>query len=133
MSVTGRRRPTTLGRVGLWIAIIVAAVVVLAIVLAIVVLLIRRRSVSPAAETVPVAARPNVADAAPMTDLESALNSVTDRTGRPMAERLDAEAAHVDEFRVPDDTGPLLRRALDSVERHDAPHGGSDAATDEQA
>ncbi len=50
-----------------------------------------------------------------MTGLESALNQVVDRSGRSFADRLSAESAHVDELRVPDDTGPLLRRALDHV------------------
>lgn len=51
----------------------------------------------------------------PMTGLESALSQVTDRSGRPIKEHLDAETGHVDELRVVDDTGPLLRRALDHV------------------
>ncbi len=51
----------------------------------------------------------------PMTGLESALAEVTDREGRPIGDRIDAESGHVDELRVPDDTGPLLRRALDHV------------------
>lgn len=56
----------------------------------------------------------------PMTGLESALNQVTDRDGRSLKEHLDAEASHIDEFRIPDDTGPLLRRALDHVTPSDA-------------
>lgn len=65
---------------------------------------------------------------APMTGLESALSQVTDRSGRPIREKIDAEAGHVDELRVPDDTGPLLRRALDSVLPHDDQddHGDAD-------
>lgn len=54
-----------------------------------------------------------------MNDLESALAKVTDREGRPIKDRIDAETTHVDPLRDPDDTGPLLRRALDSVEHHD--------------
>ncbi len=50
-----------------------------------------------------------------MSDLESALSQVTDSTGRPIKDHIDAETDHVDELRVPDDTGPLLRRALDHV------------------
>ena len=53
----------------------------------------------------------------PMTGLESALAMVTDRDGRPIRERIEAEAQHVDQLRVPDDTGPVLRRALDHVEQ----------------
>ena len=54
-------------------------------------------------------------DETPMTGLESALDKATAHDGRPMREALDAETAHVDDLRVPDDTGPLLRRALDHV------------------
>lgn len=52
-------------------------------------------------------------DTKPMTDLESALAQVKDRSGRPIGERIEAE--HVDDLRIADDTGPLLRRALDQV------------------
>ena len=62
---------------------------------------------------------------APMSDLESALSHVTDSTGRPIRDHIDAETDHVDELRVPDDTGPLLRRALDHVEKP------ADEATDD--
>lgn len=65
-----------------------------------------------------VAARARV-DTKPMTDLESALAQVKDRSGRPIGERIEAE--HVDDLRVPDDTGPLLRRALDHVRPADEP------------
>lgn len=51
----------------------------------------------------------------PMTDLERALTQVTDRHGRPIGEAIDAEADHVAELRLPDDTGPVLQRALDEV------------------
>jgi hypothetical protein len=102
--------------VGVWIAVIVAAVVVVAVV---VVLLLRRgRSTPPPAATAEPAPPPKP-EPAPMNDLEAALNQVTDRTGRPIRERIDAEASHVDDLRDPDDTGPLLRRALDSVEHHE--------------
>jgi hypothetical protein len=37
-----------------------------------------------------------------------------------MRDRLDAESAHVEELRVTDDTGPLLRRALDHVSTGEA-------------
>ncbi len=49
----------------------------------------------------------------PMTGLESALDGVTDRSGRTLREQIDAEAAEVDQLRVADDTSPILRRALD--------------------
>lgn len=60
-----------------------------------------------------------------MTDLESALAKVTDRDGRPIREKIDAESIHVDPLRDPNDTGPLLRRALDSVAPHEDVHGNA--------
>ncbi|NNE12246.1 MAG: hypothetical protein HKN41_08385 [Ilumatobacter sp.] len=73
----------------------------------------------------PAPAEPAV-DETPMTGLESALAQVKDRSGRPIGERIEAE--HVDDLRVPDDTGPLLRRALDHVRPAD-----DDAAADAAA
>ena len=98
-------------------------VVVLLVVVALAVaaaVLVRGRGRSDAATT---PAGPTPATGAhidePMTGLESALAKVTDREGRPIGEKIEAEAQHVDELRIPDDTGPLLRRALDHVEHHD--------------
>jgi hypothetical protein len=67
------------------------------------------------------ASRSQIAPATPMTGLESALDQVMDRSGTKMRQKLEAEAPVVDELRQPDDTGPLLRRALDRVEHHDEP------------
>lgn len=123
----------------------VIGLVVLVVAVALVAIVLRRRSASgthtaaPAAATV-VAPPPDV----PMTDLEAALAKVTDRTGRPIRDHIDAETQHVDDLRVPDDTGPLLRRALDHVEQHhpEQSHpeqpgaeqsGTPDAATDRAA
>ncbi|HSJ91052.1 MAG TPA: hypothetical protein VK917_03230 [Ilumatobacter sp.] len=102
---------------GLWIAVI--AVAVLAVAAVAVVVLRRRGSTSIRESTVPTPSRPTAAPAAPMTDLESALAQVTDRDGRPIREKIDAESVHVDPLRDPDDTGPLLRRALDSIAPHE--------------
>lgn len=101
---------------GTWIAIIVIAVVVVLGATAVLIGRRRRPAAEPAPEPAP---RPAAPPAAPMTDLESALSHVTDRDGRPIKERIDAESVHVDPLRDPDDTGPLLRRALDSVAHHD--------------
>lgn len=109
--------------VGLWIAVIVAVVVVA---VAAVVLARRSRTRTPEAPPPPTA-RPAAPPAAPMTDLESALAQVTDREGRPIREKIDAESVHVDPLRDPDDTGPLLRRALDSVAHRDEAVEGGDA------
>lgn len=76
---------------------------------------LRRRSTSTS-QPAPVVTAPPPVDA-PMVGLESALSQVTDRSGRPLREYIDAEQQHVDDLRVPDDTGPLLRRALDHVEQ----------------
>jgi flagellar basal body-associated protein FliL len=95
------------------ILIVIALVVVIGAVFA-----MRRKPASPStARSAPeVDARtPVVPEPPPMSDLESALSQVTDSTGRPIKDHIDAETDHVDELRVPDDTGPLLRRALDHV------------------
>jgi hypothetical protein len=108
--------------VGLWIAVI--ATVVVAVVAAVVVaVVVRRRGGAAAPEQAPPEpSRRAAPPATPMTDLESALARVTDRDGRPIREKIDAEKVHVDPLRDPDDTGPLLRRALDSVAHHDDHH-----------
>jgi len=99
------------------IVLVVVLIVVLAVAAATIagVAVARRRAghvTTPLPATPPRKVRP--ADV-PMTGLESALSAVTDREGRPIRDRIAAESGHVDEFRVPDDTGPLLRRALDHV------------------
>lgn len=102
------------------VAIVIVVAIVIAVVVSIAVLTImRRRSATSAHElgrlgSEPTDTRP-ADEPAPMNDLESALANVTDRDGRPIRDRIDAEAALVDELRVPDDTGPVLRRALDRV------------------
>ena len=62
-----------------------------------------------------VGTAPDVPAPPPMTDLEAALDQVADRSGKTLRDKLEAESAVVDDLRVPDDTGPLLRRALDRV------------------
>lgn len=111
-----------MGHVGWLIAVVVA---VAAVVLLVGWFVASRRHRTPVDEAPTPPMPPPVThhpDPAPMTDLESALSSVMDRSGRPIREKIDAEASHVDELRDPDDTGPLLRRALDSVEHHDEHH-----------
>lgn len=81
---------------------------------ALVVVVLRHRSATAARSALVVAAPVHQVDE-PMVDLESALARVTDRSGRPLREHIDAEQQHVDDLRVPDDTGPVLRRALDHV------------------
>lgn len=113
---------------------IIAVVVVVAIVVGVVVM--RRRTASAPAPTPdpPTTPRTPRPDPAPMTGLEDALNKATDRTGSTMADRLDAEQDHVDQLRQTDDTGPLLRRALDSVDRgQDTPAEGNTAPAAEGA
>lgn len=118
---------------GTVITIVVVAVVVA---IAVGVVMMRRKRAVTAAPTPEPAVAPRTARPAPapMTGLEEALNKATDRTGSTMADRLDAEQDHVDQLRQTDDTGPLLRRALDSVDRgHDAPVEGDPAPTAEGA
>jgi hypothetical protein len=120
---------TTLANVQLLIPI----VVVVALGVAIGAFLLMRRRSARSADTAVTgeAAPPRPAPPAPvpMIDLESALAKVTDSAGRPIRDRIDAESGHVDELRVPDDTGPLLRRALDHVAKPAA--GAPDAAPGE--
>lgn len=113
--------------VGLWIAVIVIAVAVVVVAVATMLVLRRRRPAAAARPTESSPTRPPAPPAAPMNDLESALAKVTDRDGRPIRERIDAESVHVDPLRDPDDTGPLLRRALDSVVHHDDDPPADDA------
>ena len=103
---------------GFWI-VVAGVVVIVAVVGRAVVLRRGTDPVSAAASAPGMAAAP--AQASPMGDLEAVLSQLTDRDGRPIRERLDAESDHVDRLRDPDDTGPLLRRALDSIARTDPP------------
>ena len=68
-----------------------------------------------------------VTDATPMTGLEVALDQVTDRSGRNMRDKIETNTA-IDDLIVPDDTGPILRRALDNVEHTDPPPAPAPAA-----
>jgi hypothetical protein len=107
--------------------IIIVVVALVAVVAGLVVLAVRHRRVpdapTPTPAPAPRAPRP---EPEPMHGLEDALAAVTDRTtGRSMAERLDDEAEIVDGLRVTDDTGPLLRRALDHVRPDDPDQPGS--------
>lgn len=108
---------------------IVVLVVVLLVVVAVAALVVRaRRSGDTATDPVPDASRSTIAPPAPMVGLESALDQAMDRSGRKMREKLEAEAAIVDDLKVPDDTGPILRRALDRVE-HTEPKPSGDSST----
>jgi hypothetical protein len=97
--------------VGILIAVVVVAVVVVAVAAWV---LHRRsqRTPPPPAEPAKVS---RVTDPTPMRGLEVALDQVTDRTGRNMREKIEGGTA-IDDLRVPNDTGPILRRALDNVE-----------------
>lgn len=123
------QRRTTLVGVGSWIAVI-AAVVVAVVVVVVIIVVVRRRRGASARGATPSTPR-HAMVTAPMTDLESALARVTDRDGRPIREKIEAESVHVDPLRDPEDTGPLLRRALDSVAHHDDP--AAPAAHDHRA
>jgi hypothetical protein len=110
--------------VGILIAIVIVVVVLAVVGVA---LGLRRRSRIAQEPTAPP--RPPRPEPAPMTGLEDALAQVTDRSGTSMRDRLDAESDHVEQFRVTNDTGPLLRRALDQVgPSSPAPRDGTDPA-----
>jgi hypothetical protein len=113
----------TLSSVVYLIGGLVAVVVLAAAVVVVAVVNGRRRA---GASSAGADDAPPVPVVAPMTGLESALAQVTDRDGRPIRDRIDAEAGHVDDLRVPDDTGPVLRRALDHVEHPVARPGAHD-------
>ena len=65
-----------------------------------------------------------------MTGLEQAHDQVTDRSGRKMREKIE-QATPIDDLLIPDDTGPVLRRALDNVE-HAAPAPATEPTSDTQ-
>ena len=99
------------------VAIVIIAVIVVAIAIAVALVARRKRQARPVGAE--ATSRPPRPEPEPMHGLEDALNRITDRSGATMADRLDAEATHIDEIRVSDDTGPLLRRALDHVTPHE--------------
>ena len=94
-----------------------------------------RKASAAAAQSTPARAS-RVTDPTPMTGLEVALDQVTDRSGRNMRDKIESGTA-IDDLIVPDDTGPILRRALDNVEHTEPvppavpPEPLSDAATSE--
>ena len=113
-------------------------VVVIVAVVAVVGWLLWSRSRKTAA-TAPTPARASrVTDPKPMTGLEVALDQATDRTGRNMRDKIESGTA-IDDLIVPNDTGPILRRALDNVEHTEPapptaiPEAAPDAATSETA
>jgi hypothetical protein len=120
-------RRTTLGAVGN-VGIVVLVAVLVAVAVGVTSVVLARGKRGAASDPVPDASRSTIAPPAPMVGLESALDQAMDRSGRPMREKLEAEAAIVDDLKVPDDTGPILRRALDRVE-HTEPAPPVDGAT----
>jgi hypothetical protein len=110
--------------VGTLTAVVIVVVIIVAVVM-IGAWVVRRRSSAgapPPAEPPKVS---RVTDPTPMRGLEVALDQVTDRTGRNMREKIEGGTA-IDDLRVPNDTGPILRRALDNVEH---PHPDDSAQT----
>jgi hypothetical protein len=108
------------------VGIVVLVAVLVAVAIAALVYVMIRGKRDPAHDPVPDASRSTIAPPTPMVGLESALDQAMDRSGRNMREKLEAEAAIVDDLKVPDDTGPILRRALDRVEHTEPqPPGGA--------
>jgi hypothetical protein len=106
--------------VGTAVAVVIAVLVVVGA--GVTTLVVRKRRAAAAlAEAEANRSRTTIAPSAPMTGLESALDQVADRSGTKLRQKLEAEAAIVDDLRVADDTGPLLRRALDRVEHPNDP------------
>lgn len=109
-----------------WVVVVVVAVVAVgAVVLG---WLLWSRSRAKSAPVAPATERATrVTDATPMTGLEVALDQVTDRAGRNMRDKIETGTA-IDDLIVPDDTGPILRRALDNVEHTEPAAGETPAA-----
>jgi hypothetical protein len=99
------------------VQVLIPILVVIALAIIVGVLIMSRRTAPIAVEQIAPDASPKQSfpEPPPMNDLEAALAKVTDSAGHPIRDRIDAETDHVEELRVPDDTGPLLRRALDHV------------------
>jgi hypothetical protein len=97
--------------------VLLLAVVVVALIVAIALVLgwrsVRRRQ--DAADKPAPTRRSSIAAAAPLTGLESALDQATDRQGRSLRDQVSGIA--IDDLRVVDDSGPILRRALDHAEQ----------------
>ena len=115
---------------------IIVVVIVAVLVVAAWALWSRSRKAPEAAAATPAPERVSrVTDPTPMTGLEVALDQVTDRSGRNMRDKIETGTA-IDDLIVPDDTGPLLRRALDHVEQAEpVEHAGpaASAPASEQA
>ncbi len=115
----------------------IVVVVIVAVVGAVGGIMWSRSRRSPAPDPTPERIS-RVTDSTPMTGLEVALDRVTDRSGKNMREKIETDTA-IDDLIVPDDTGPMLRRALDSVEHPEpappalAPDAAPDARTAEPA
>jgi hypothetical protein len=92
------------------VIVVLVAVVVLATVGGVVVTRLRRAVPDAPMRRTPITA------AAPFTGLESALDQVTGRDGRKLRDKIEGGTA-IDDLRVIDDSGPILRRALDHVEQ----------------
>lgn len=103
------------------------AVVIGLVIIAVVVWFLSRRTPAKSPEPAESPRPTRVVDAAPLTGLESALDHVTDRSGRPIRDRIESTTA-IDELKVPEDTGPILRRALDQVEHTHPPTGAESPA-----
>ena len=100
----------------------IVVVIIVAVVLVVGWLLLSKAHAKPAPPPTAPERVSRVTDATPMTGLEVALDQVTDRNGRNMRDKIETGTA-IDDLIVPDDTGPILRRALDNVEHADPPPG----------
>ena len=94
--------------------IVIVVVLVVILVAAIVVALVKRQKPPSAVAAEPIQ-RSTIAATAPLTGLESALDQATDRQGRTLRDKVSETA--IDDLRVVDDSGPILRRALDHAEQ----------------
>ena len=69
----------------------------------------------PTASSTAAMAAPGSLDAAAPTSLANALDAATAADGTPLSAAIESTRDTVESLRVTDDTGPLLRRALDHI------------------
>ena len=126
--------------VGFLMWIVAGVIVVVIVALAVGAIVVRRRARRACRQVAGTDTLQRIAPARPcarrrarsvesLTDATgSSLLDQVDRDGRKIRDRLASGEAHLDALRQPDDTGPLLRRVLDQVERRGSAGETPDAA-----
>ena len=110
---------------------IVAAIIVVVLAVVVIAVVLSRRQRTPTETSDPMRPTRTAEPVVEMTGLESALNQI-EASGTPIRSELDSTSSRLDDVRIPDDTGPLLRRMLDDVEKKPT-GGGAETAADSGA